>query len=107
MTKPKRKTAREIAYKKLRAEGRKIFGVKPPSAKEKLAWKKACEKAEMARRVRCFMDGTSWKYELGQASYGNKLYAETKSLKNSACIKECGIAEVEVRLVRWVKRPKI
>ena len=57
--------------------------------------------------IRCFMDGTDFLCELGAAADGNKLFPSVKALKSQChhSLKECGIAEVEVRLVRWVRRP--
>ena len=58
--------------------------------------------------VRCFMDGTDWEWELGSADDGNKVYPSEKSLIEYAGhdVTECGIAEVEIRFVRWVVPPK-
>lgn len=61
------------------------------------------------RAVRVVMDGTDWLYEIGLASDGNTVYPDAKCLKREAGhdLKECGIAEVEVRFVRWIKKPTV
>lgn len=61
------------------------------------------------RRIRCVMDGTDWLYELGSAADGNKLYPDRKSLEKDSghSLEECGIAVVEVRFVRWIRKPTI
>ena len=51
------------------------------------------------------MDGVDFQYELGQCMDGNKIYGSKKDLeRDNPCVKECGIVEVEVTLVRWVKK---
>lgn len=64
-------------------------------------------KTAKVRKVRGFMDGTDWSYEIGSASDGNKVYPSVRAIKRECdpCIGECGIVEVEVRFVRWVKKP--
>ena len=59
----------------------------------------------MSKRV--FMDGTDWDCEIGSNANGNTVYPNVKSVEahHPKCIEECGIAEVEVRFVRWVKEP--
>jgi hypothetical protein len=58
--------------------------------------------------VRCFMDGTAWVFELEGDADGTELYPskEAAIAKHRNCYDECGIAEVEVRFVRWVVPPK-
>ena len=55
--------------------------------------------------VVCFMDGIDWQHHLEDDPDGTRLYPSESSLvagtKHS--LDECGIVEVEVRLVRWVK----
>lgn len=60
------------------------------------------------RKVRCFMDGTDWDHEIGSASDGNKVYPSVKAIRRElTCLHQCGIVEVEVRFVRWVKKGTI
>jgi hypothetical protein len=58
-----------------------------------------------ARRVRVFMDGVDWDYEVGTALGGNKVYPSIECLRE--CIghnvDRCGIVEVEMTLVRIVQ----
>jgi hypothetical protein len=50
-----------------------------------------------------YMDGVDWQHELGNAAGGNRVYGSVEDLKkHSKCWPQCGIVEVEVRLVRWV-----
>lgn len=62
-----------------------------------------------SRKVRVFMDGVDWQWEIGSASDGTKTYPSVRCLKREVKhdLTECGIAEVEVRFVRWIKKPKI
>lgn len=61
------------------------------------------------RKVRVFMDGIDWQHEIGSNVDGNTVYPSAKSLKKGSrhALTECGIAEVEVRFVRWIKKPTI
>ena len=59
---------------------------------------------EMDRRVRSFMCGVDWQYHLDADALGTTLYPDEESLRDRRkCIDECGIVEVEVRLIRWVR----
>jgi len=56
--------------------------------------------------VRCFMDGIDWEEHLGFDANGTRLYPSERALiASQPHIIEggCGIVEVEVRLIRWVK----
>jgi hypothetical protein len=51
-----------------------------------------------------FMCKTDFDHELSNAKGGSLVYASENNLRaERACIEECGIVEVEVRLVRVVK----
>lgn len=56
-----------------------------------------------------FMDGTDWDCELGANIEGNLVYPSIRSAETnrSECIEECGIVKVEVRFIKWVKKPKL
>ena len=60
---------------------------------------------EKKKRVRCFMDGITWQDHLEADSDGAKLYPSERALVSGSGhnLDGCGIVEVEVRLVRWVK----
>jgi hypothetical protein len=59
---------------------------------------------EEERVASVFMDGVDWQHEIEHAAGGNRVYASAEDLKkNSKCWPQCGIVEVEVRLVRWVE----
>ncbi len=59
------------------------------------------------RKVRGFMCTIDWDYELGEALGGNRIYPSVRDLKdNHATSTECGIVEVEVRIVKTVKKGK-
>ncbi len=51
--------------------------------------------------ARAFMDSITWQHHLEADSDGAKLYA--LSFGSGYSLDECGIVEVGVRLVRWVK----
>lgn len=55
------------------------------------------------------MDGIDWQYHLECDEQGSILYPSEKSLKTYVGhdLTECGIVEVEVRLIRWVEKQKI
>jgi hypothetical protein len=64
------------------------------------------EAQELQRRIRCFMDGIDWQYHLKGDDYGTKLFPSLESIKEHVDhLKDgqCGIVEVEVRLIRWVE----
>lgn len=59
-----------------------------------------------------YICGTDLKYELQAPDMlgdckitPNKHYAETAD--NWACREDCGIAEIEVRFVRWIRKPTV
>ena len=62
--------------------------------------------AELQKRVRCFMDGIDWQEHLEGDASGTKLFPSQQSLERSTnhSLEECGIVEVALRLVRWVKQ---
>lgn len=51
-----------------------------------------------------FMDLTDLYYELGDSDE-TSIYAREQQLIDKKCIEECGIVEVEVRVIRIVKQP--
>ncbi len=63
------------------------------------------EVQEKRKRVRCFMDGIAWQHHLEADPDGAKLYPSESALVSGSghSLDECGIVEVEVRLLRWVK----
>lgn len=65
--------------------------------------------SRLPRKVTGFMDGVEWEYELGHAPDGNKVFPSVENVAGGTDhdISECGIAQVEVRFVRWVKEPKV
>lgn len=59
------------------------------------------------KKVRAFMDGIDWQYHLEGDANGTRIYGDVASLKKFEphCVPGgCGIVEVEVRFVRWVKK---
>jgi len=54
-----------------------------------------------------FMDGIDFECELGHAKDGNKVYPSIEALEKGVdhSLVECGIVEVEVRFVRWIRKP--
>lgn len=54
------------------------------------------------------MDGIDWQYHLECDEQGSILYPSEKSLKTYVGhdLTECGVVEVEVRLIRWVEKQK-
>ena len=57
--------------------------------------------------IRVYTCGTSWRYDMAHDSYGTKVYPSLAAVKKTLSPghqKECGIVELEVRLVRWVKK---
>jgi hypothetical protein len=60
---------------------------------------------EKMRRVKCYMDGRSWRWGLGDDVFGTRMFPDRKSLvahQQDAIDAGVGIVEVEVRLIRWV-----
>jgi hypothetical protein len=57
------------------------------------------------RRVRCFMDGMDWQHELGFTDV--LLHPTQEALEKNAGhdLTACGVVEVEVRFIRWIKEP--
>ena len=62
------------------------------------------EAREKQKRVRCFMDGIDWQHHLEGDEAGTKLFPSREGLEASSghSLRQCGIVEVEVRLVEWV-----
>lgn len=55
--------------------------------------------------AKVYMCGVDFQYEVGNASGGNKAYPSIKDLKEHAkCWKGCGIVELELTLVKWVRK---
>ena len=53
-----------------------------------------------------FLCGVAFQHELGETTV--KVFPTAKSLEErKTCTDECGIAEVEIRFKRWVKKPTI
>lgn len=51
---------------------------------------------------RSFMCGVDWQHHIGHDAGGTSLWPTIKALKAEAkCWRQCGIVEVEVRVVRW------
>ncbi len=54
-----------------------------------------------------YMCLTDFDHELGDASGGTRIFCSVKDLsEHYPCVKECGIAKVEVYYVRTVKKGK-
>ena len=59
-----------------------------------------------SKTVKCYMDGIDWQHHLEADISGTRLFPSEKSLlKEMTCIEDggCGIVEVEVKFVRWVR----
>ena len=55
------------------------------------------------REVVVYLDGTDWRYEVGEASDGNKIFPGIKSLQEeSPCWKGCGIVRCRLVFEEWV-----
>ena len=59
-----------------------------------------------------YMDGVTFECELGADPNGSKIFPNRLNLLQSeghlrtkTGLRECGIALVEVRLVRWIRKP--
>lgn len=51
-----------------------------------------------------FMDFTDFNWEVGEAPEV-RVYSTEEQLRVRKCVEECGIVEVEVRIIRVVKEP--
>ena len=67
-------------------------------------WGKFYRAKEKQKRIRCFADGIDWQHHLEGDSKGTLLFPSEADLREEAGhdLNECGIVEIEVRLVRWV-----
>lgn len=55
-----------------------------------------------------FMCRTDWEYEFGSANDGNRVFPSKEALeKEKPCVFECGIVQVEVKLIRVVRKGKL
>jgi hypothetical protein len=55
--------------------------------------------------VRGYMCGTDWEHEIGQNKHGIEIWrSERACAVGKKCTSECGMVEVEVRIVRTVKK---
>ena len=63
------------------------------------------EAIERKRRVRCFMCGIDWQHHLGADRKGTRLFTSVDGLREGSghSLAQCGIVEVEVRLIEWVE----
>ena len=55
-----------------------------------------------------YMDGIDFNCELGANPSGNTVYPSIDTLRDGLpCVNKggCGIAEVEVRFIRWIEEP--
>lgn len=56
----------------------------------------------MSKKVTVYIDGTDWRYEVGHASDGNKIYPSVADLqKYSPCWDGCGVVECEISFKKW------
>jgi hypothetical protein len=54
-----------------------------------------------------YMCLTDYWHELGEAPHGNKVYPSLDDIRcERKCVSSCGIAEVEVRLLKIVQEPE-
>ncbi len=51
-----------------------------------------------------YMDGTDFFYEEGRPIDGNRFFAEPDQISQK-CVKDCGIAKVEIRFLGWHQKP--
>lgn len=62
----------------------------------------------MAEKFTAYMDGIDFHEERGQPRGGNVLFATPEAvLEHRTCAEECGVVEVEVRRVRWVREQNL
>jgi len=55
--------------------------------------------------VRGFMCATDWELEIGQNTHGIEVYRSEADLRaDRTCAGECGVVEVEVRIIRTVAK---
>jgi hypothetical protein len=55
-----------------------------------------------------YMCATDWRYEIGSAADGNRVYPSVDALKRELnCWEECGIVEVEVKIKATILEPTI
>ncbi|MBT4940418.1 MAG: hypothetical protein HON14_14885 [Rhodospirillaceae bacterium] len=57
------------------------------------------------KKQTAYIDGEDLLLELAVASHGTKIYPSIEDIEQNHghSLDECGIAEVEIRFVRWVK----
>jgi hypothetical protein len=56
------------------------------------------------KSVEVFIDGTDWRYEIGEAAGGNTIYPTLEDAReNLPCNKSCGIAKVKVEFLEWAQ----
>jgi hypothetical protein len=102
--------ARDVTGTEASSKGTTAFGKGPVSTAKSHSRAQARKEPamdEMEVRTRCFMDGIDWQHHLGDDSNGTLLFPDEESLlEGKTCLAKgggCGIVEVEVRLVRWVR----
>ncbi len=64
------------------------------------------DEVELQKRVRVFMDGIDWQHHLEGDSQGTLVFPSVenvKTIRECSAGGECGIVEVEIRLIRWVE----
>lgn len=55
------------------------------------------------KKVKVYLDGVDWMYEVGAAADGNKVYPDVNCLKKyNRCWDGCGIVECELVFKKWV-----
>ena len=58
---------------------------------------------QLELRIHGFMDGVDWEWHLGETNA--MIYPTEEMAGHGHDTTECGMVEVEVRLIRWVKKP--
>lgn len=54
-----------------------------------------------------YMCGTTWLYEAGEPVLnGVRIHTSQEDAERQSCAEECGIVELEVRFIRWVRSPQ-
>jgi len=62
----------------------------------------------MAEKFTAYMDGIDFNEERGQPRGGNVLFATPEAvLRHRTCSEECGVVEVEVKRIRWVREQSL